>query len=45
MLTSRHSSAKGRPPLPKQPLMDVMEMPYSGNKLHPTQKPVAALAS
>ncbi len=36
--------AKGRPPLPKQPLGDVMDMPYSGNKLHPTQKPVAALA-
>ena len=36
--------AKGRPPLPKQPLMDVMDMPYSGNKLHPTQKPVPALA-
>jgi hypothetical protein len=30
--------------LPKQPLGDVMEMPYSDNKLHPTQKPVAALA-
>lgn len=36
--------AKGRPPLPKQPLSDVIEMPYSGNKLHPTQKPVVALA-
>lgn len=36
--------AKGRPPLPKQPLGDVMEMPYSGNKLHPTQKPVSVLA-
>jgi DNA modification methylase len=36
--------AKGRPPLPKQPLGDVMEMPYSGNNLHPTQKPVPALA-
>lgn len=36
--------AKGRPPLPKQPLGDVIEMPFSGNKLHPTQKPVAALA-
>ena len=35
--------AKGRPPLPKQPLGDVMEMPYSGNKLHPTQKPIPAL--
>ncbi|MGA7155304.1 MAG: DNA methyltransferase [Acidobacteriaceae bacterium] len=37
--------AKGKPSLPKQPLGDVMEMPYSGNKLHPTQKPVATLAS
>ncbi len=36
--------AKGRPPLPAQPLTDVLDMPYSGNKLHPTQKPVAALA-
>jgi DNA modification methylase len=36
--------AKGRPPLPKQPLADVMDMPYSGNKPHPTQKSVAALA-
>lgn len=35
--------AKGRPPLPKQSLADVMDMPYSGNKLHPTQKPVEAL--
>jgi len=36
--------AKGHPPLPKQPVADVMDMPYSGNKLHPTQKPVTALA-
>jgi DNA modification methylase len=36
--------AKGRPPLPRQPLAGVMDMPYSGNKLHPTQKPVEALA-
>ena len=36
--------AKGRPALPKQPLADVMEFSYSGNKLHPTQKPVVALA-
>lgn len=36
--------AKGRPPLPKQPLGDVMDMPYSGNKLHPTQKSVPMLA-
>jgi DNA modification methylase len=37
--------AKGRPPLPKQPLGDVIAMPYSGNKLHPTQKPIPALVS
>ncbi|HTF67606.1 MAG TPA: DNA methyltransferase [Edaphobacter sp.] len=37
--------AKGGPPLPKQPLGDVMDMPYSGNKLHPTQKPIPALVS
>ncbi len=47
-LSYRHEQAyllaQGRPPLPKQPLADVMDMPYSGNKLHPTQKPVAALA-
>jgi site-specific DNA-methyltransferase (adenine-specific) len=36
--------AKGRPPLPARPLADVMNMPYSGNKLHPTQKPVSILA-
>ncbi|MHB1939056.1 MAG: DNA methyltransferase [Acidobacteriaceae bacterium] len=36
--------AKGRPPLPKQPHADVIEMPYSRNALHPTQKPVAVLA-
>ena len=36
--------AKGRPALPKQPIADVLDMPYSGNKLHPTQKPVEVLA-
>lgn len=36
--------AKGRPPLPKQPIADVIDMPYSGNALHPTQKPVSILA-
>ena len=35
--------AKGNPVLPENPIADVIEMPYSGNKLHPTQKPVAAL--
>ena len=47
-LSYRHEQAyllaKGRPPLPKQPVGDVIDMPYSGNKLHPTQKPVTALA-
>ena len=36
--------AKGRPPLPRQPIADVIDMSYSGNKLHPTQKPVEVLA-
>ncbi len=35
--------AKGNPALPENPVADVIDMPYSGNKLHPTQKPVAAL--
>jgi site-specific DNA-methyltransferase (adenine-specific) len=34
---------KGNPALPENPIPDVIDMPYSGNKLHPTQKPVAAL--
>ena len=35
--------AKGNPALPENAISDVIDMPYSGNKLHPTQKPVAAL--
>lgn len=35
--------AKGRPPKPKRPIGDVIEYPYTGNRLHPTQKPVEAL--
>jgi DNA modification methylase len=35
--------AKGNPALPENPIADIIDMPYSGNKLHPTQKPVAAL--
>jgi adenine-specific DNA-methyltransferase len=35
--------AKGRPALPEKPIADVIDMPYSGNAIHPTQKPVAAL--
>lgn len=44
---ARHEAAyilaKGRPALPARPLTDVIPFPYSGNRLHPTQKPVAAL--
>lgn len=35
--------AKGNPELPTEPLSDVIEMVFSGNKLHPTQKPVSSL--
>ena len=36
--------AKGNPVRPARPIPDVIDMPYSGNRLHPTQKPVEALA-
>ncbi len=35
--------AKGHPARPAQPIPDVIEWQYSGNKLHPTQKPLSAL--
>jgi site-specific DNA-methyltransferase (adenine-specific) len=35
--------AKGRPPLPQNPLNDVIAWKYSGNRHHPTEKPVASL--
>jgi adenine-specific DNA-methyltransferase len=35
--------AKGNPPLPQDPPSDILEWTYTGNKLHPTQKPVAGL--
>ena len=35
--------AKGRPDLPKEPIADVIDMPYTGNRFHPTQKPIDAL--
>jgi DNA modification methylase len=35
--------AKDRPTLPAKPIADVIDMPYSGNKIHPTQKAVEAL--
>ncbi|HEX3683669.1 MAG TPA: DNA methyltransferase [Bryobacteraceae bacterium] len=34
---------KGTPAFPAKPLPDVIDMPYSGNKMHPTQKPLAIL--
>jgi adenine-specific DNA-methyltransferase len=35
--------AKGNPPLPASPPSDVIDWTYTGNRLHPTQKPVGGL--
>ncbi len=35
--------AKGQPRKPLRPLDDVIEYRYTGNKFHPTQKPVSAI--
>jgi site-specific DNA-methyltransferase (adenine-specific) len=35
--------AKGAPACPEHPIPDVLEMRYSGNRIHPTQKPVSVL--
>ena len=35
--------AKGNPPPPKAPPADVLPWRYTGNRFHPTQKPVSAL--
>lgn len=40
---SAYVLAKGQPVLPDNPPADVIDFPYSGNRLHPTQKPVSAL--
>jgi DNA modification methylase len=40
---SAYLLAKGRPQLPANPISDVLEYRYTGNKLHPTQKPVCIL--
>jgi len=46
-LQYRHEQAylltKGRPPLPAAPPPDVIDWTYTGNRLHPTQKPVGIL--
>jgi site-specific DNA-methyltransferase (adenine-specific) len=48
-LSYRHEMAyllaKGSPRLPEQPISDVLQWKYSGNKFHPTQKPVSNLMS
>ncbi len=40
---SAHLLAKGNPRQPEKPIADVIEWKYTGNKLHPTQKPLSAL--
>jgi DNA modification methylase len=40
---SAYLLAKGNPPLPAAPVPDVLDFPYSGNRYHPTQKPVQPL--
>jgi site-specific DNA-methyltransferase (adenine-specific) len=35
--------AKGNPRLPDNPISDVIAWSYTGNRLHPTQKPISAL--
>lgn len=46
---ARHEAAyllaKGRPALPASPPDDILSFPYTGNRLHPTQKPVASLSA
>jgi len=46
-LSYRHEGAyllaKGFPPFPDRPPPDVIDWHYSGNRLHPTQKPVQSL--
>jgi adenine-specific DNA-methyltransferase len=40
---SAYLLAKGNPRQPEKPIADVIEWKYTGNKLHPTQKPLSAL--
>lgn len=35
--------AKGVPPKPANPIPDILRWEYTGNKIHPTQKPVSVL--
>ena len=47
LLQYRHELAyllvKGNPPKPLRPIPDVIDWTYTGNKLHPTQKPTSVL--
>ena len=38
-----HLLAKGRPKAPAETIADVIDWTYTGNKLHPTQKPLSVL--
>jgi adenine-specific DNA-methyltransferase len=38
-----HLLVKGNPPCPQDTIGDVIDWTYSGNKLHPTQKPLSVL--
>ena len=38
-----HLLARGRPKTPAETIGDVIDWTYSGNKLHPTQKPLSVL--
>ncbi len=38
-----HLLAKGYPPHPEETIGDVIDWTYSGNRLHPTQKPLSVL--
>jgi DNA modification methylase len=40
---SAHLLAKGNPREPEKPIADVIEWQYTGNRHHPTEKPVSAL--
>lgn len=42
---SAYLLAKGQPAQPQEPLPDVLPWKYSGNRLHPTQKPVESMAT
>jgi len=42
---SAHLLAKGNPRQPENPIADVIEWKYTGNKLHPTQNPSSVNAA